>query len=73
MIYKLLELGADPNISDYNGDTPLIKAIWSTNDSNADINQITNLVKELIKHGADVNAKNESGRTGKKSFFFNFN
>ena len=63
MIYKLLELGADPNIADYNGDTPLTKAIWSTNDTNADIDQITNIVKELIKHGANVNAKNDSGRT----------
>ncbi len=63
MINKLLSLNADPNIPDSNGDTPLIKAIWSTMSDNIEQDQIFNIVKNLIAHGANINAKNETGRT----------
>lgn len=45
------------------GDTPLIKAIWSTMSSNIEPSQITDVCKALIRHGADVNIKNDNGRT----------
>ena len=45
------------------GDTPLIKAIWSTMSVNIENEQIIRIVKALIKHGANVNAKNDNGRT----------
>lgn len=63
MITKLLKLGADPNVSDSNGDTPLIKAIWSTMSTEIEKIQILNTVKDLVLHGAEINAKNEAGRT----------
>lgn len=62
MIYKLLKLGADPNVSDYNGDTPLIKALWSTS-SVLGSEQVFKICKTLIEYGADVNVRNENGRT----------
>lgn len=63
MIYKLMDLGADPNIADFNGDTPLIKAIWSVSDNDIENEQIIQIVKALLKHGANVNARNDNGRT----------
>jgi len=63
MIKKLLDLGADPNISDSNGDTPLIKAIWSTMNVDVEQSQILSIVKELVGRGANINARNEAGRT----------
>lgn len=72
MIDKLLVLGADPNVPDINGDTPLIKTIWltmstssssSTDEITKNREQIFKLVKRLVQSGANVNAINESGRT----------
>ncbi len=63
MVYKLLKLGADPNLPDYNGDTPLFKAIWSTSSNTIDRNEVTNICKELVHYGADVNYKNDNGRS----------
>jgi uncharacterized protein len=63
MINKLLTLGANPNLPDEHGDTPLIKAIWATMSTNIDQEQINHTIKHLIECGADINAKNESGRT----------
>ena len=51
MIHRLLEAGADPNTADYNGDTPLIKAIWMTTSSNIEKSEITKICKELIRAG----------------------
>ncbi len=51
MIYRLIEAGADPNTADYNGDTPLIKAIWMTSSSTIDKNEITNICIKLIQAG----------------------
>ena len=45
------------------GDTPLIKAIWSTMSTNIEQEQILKIVKKLVSHQADINAKNEAGRT----------
>jgi hypothetical protein len=51
MIYRLIEAGADPNTADYNGDTPLIKAIWMTSSSTIEKNEITNICIKLIQAG----------------------
>jgi len=63
MIHKLLSLGADPNISDSNGDTPLIKSIWSTMNTNVKQRQILEIVMALVERGANINAQNAAGRT----------
>jgi ankyrin repeat protein len=63
IIDKLLSLGADPNIADNNGDTPLIKTIWLSMSTSVSKERIIELVIKLVGAGADVNAKNESGRT----------
>lgn len=89
MVIKLLELKADPNIADNNGnifsriniykigfffffffnillnlgDTPLIKAIWSTMNTDVENEQIFQIVKTLIEYGADIDARNDTGRT----------
>lgn len=63
MIFKLLKLGADPNVADYNGDTPLIKAIWTIGSNITECIQVTQICKALIEHGAYVNIKNVNGRT----------
>jgi ankyrin repeat protein len=60
---KLLSLNVDVNIADLNGDTPLIKAIWSTMSEKLDRQQLNDIVLRLIRHGADVNAVNLSQRT----------
>lgn len=63
LIEKLLLMGADPNQVDNNGDTPLIKVIWLGMSSLFTNDQIIKLVKLLVDCGANINAKNESGRT----------
>ena len=52
----LLELGADPGLRTTDGDTPLHSAMSSFRpDSNS--------IATLVAAGADINARNESGRT----------
>ena len=65
MINKLLDCGADTNYADKNGDTPLIKAIWSIMTDNVDYNEVFSIIKKLVALGCDIDAKNDSGRTGR--------
>jgi ankyrin repeat protein len=51
MAKKLIKLGANPNDADYNGDTPLIKAIWMTSNSNVEADEITSICRELVRVG----------------------
>ena len=53
-VATLLELGADPNLQDAEGDTPLHLAGQRSD---------TSLVSLLVDAGADVNARNGSGET----------
>lgn len=50
---KFIEKGADVNIQDNNGWTPLIHAAYNSCEKN---------VKYLLKHGADVNIKTKDGQ-----------
>lgn len=53
-ISLLLACGANPNVVDREGRTPLReKAIWGH----------TDIVRLLLEHGADANAKNNKGET----------
>ena len=55
MVQALLLAGADPNrIGTLEGITPLIAAVWAGN---------TNLVKTLVRGGADINAPDDAGYT----------
>jgi hypothetical protein len=51
---QLLALGADPNIPDFEGDTPLIAAVAANNLA---------IAKALISAGAKVNQANQNGVT----------
>ena len=51
--------GADPNVKDEYGDTPLLLAI-NVDDFN---NNNLNIVKYLLKYGADPNLKDDDGRS----------
>lgn len=52
LVEKLLELGANVNAQDENGNTPLISAAWRGH---------VNVVKILLKAGADINLENQEG------------
>jgi ankyrin repeat protein len=68
MIERLIDLGADVNVPDAAGDTALIKSIWLATSSTSDVDREADgairLIRRLVEEGgADVNARNESGRT----------
>ncbi|HET9180673.1 MAG TPA: ankyrin repeat domain-containing protein [Candidatus Angelobacter sp.] len=50
----LLELGSDPNIPDFEGDTPLIAAVTAGS---------VEVARELILSGANINQANQAGTT----------
>jgi len=52
LLISLIEFGADPNVQNFNGDTPLHLASLNGNNS---------MVAFLIENGANVNAKNLEG------------
>ncbi len=53
-VARLITLGADPNATDKNGTTPLLRAIR---------NRCAEAVRALLEGGADPNATNKSGST----------
>jgi len=55
MVHCLLEAGADPNMAGRDGKTPLIWAAWGKH--------AVPLVKDLIAHGARLDAKDKDGAT----------
>jgi len=56
VVRYLLEAGADANMADKNGKTPLM---WATVNGDEGVDAL----KELIAHGADLHAKDKSGET----------
>jgi ankyrin repeat protein len=55
LVTDLLERGADPNVRDEHGHTPLIWSVWYVHP--------TGLTKLLLDRGADVNAQDNDGKT----------
>eukprot|EP00854_Cymbomonas_tetramitiformis_P023495 gene23495-28447_t len=55
IVRALLAAGADPNLVDVSGDTPLIKAVWRREN--------TEIVRQLLEAGADVNMMDGYKRT----------
>jgi hypothetical protein len=53
-VRTLIELGADPNIPDLEGDTPLIAAVMANHED---------VVRQLIRSGANVNQADQAGGT----------
>lgn len=51
---ELLEAGADPNVANAKGVTPLMRSVW---------HHPTTPLKQLIEYGADLNARDPQGRT----------
>ena len=68
MLQLLLELGADPNIKNAEGCTPLLAAAGVDDLSSGDEPAATDaeavaVVEFLLQHGADINAIDENGET----------
>ena len=59
IVQKLIKAGADVNLRNNQGDTPLYRAAL---DKAADNNRLE-IIQELIKAGADVNLRNNEGDT----------
>ncbi len=57
LVQLLLEQGADPNMTDSNGDTVLFHLDYLKGD------ELIDLIKLLKKYGLNVNVKNNQGRT----------
>lgn len=59
LVQLLIEKGADPNIPNYEGNTPLIELLkWGTCVENC-----VALAKLLLDAGADVNARDKQGNS----------
>jgi ankyrin repeat protein len=54
LVSKLCDLGADLNIRNFNGNTPLHTAVYRHNEL---------LIRKLVEHGADRSVQNLSGYT----------
>jgi len=61
LLLYLLEKGANPNVKDSNGYSPLMLSIQKEFEMSENIPH--SFVKILIKHGADVNEKDANGNT----------
>ena len=55
VVKYLVSIGADVNVRNSNGGTPLHRAAW--NDSNVEV------LRYLVSQGADINIRNRDGRT----------
>jgi len=66
LIKLLLESGADPNLEDQKGNTPLDIAI---NNFGYNRNQYKNVIKLLLEYGANANKRDENGRTPLERLF----
>lgn len=63
-ISVLLELGADPNINDKRGFSPILNALGSINEHNKDIFEL------MLQHGLDLDKK--EGRSTLKEMILSF-
>lgn len=61
LVKKLLKHGADPNIRNARGETPIFTAVWNENGKNTA--ELAKVLKILIKHNADINIKGPNGQT----------
>ena len=58
----LIELGADVNVIDVDGDTPLLTVLQSRPGRGLD-EECTTLIQKMLEKGADVNSRHKRGRT----------
>jgi ankyrin repeat protein len=63
IVQFLLEKGADPNVVDESGETPLMTALEDYSSSGREAETRTKLASLLISKGADVNARDSRGDT----------
>lgn len=59
----LLVAGSDPNARDIRGETPIFKAAAAADEYGEAIEMSIDLVENLVKKGADILAKDDSGKT----------
>ncbi len=64
VVKKMIDLGADLNARDNNGDTPLFMAAYG--------NKNPEVIKALLKYGADVNIRDDSGKTALEYTYKNY-
>lgn len=69
MMKYLLENGADPNISNYGGNTPLHCLVWSNKTDSMSFK--LKMISLLLAHGANINQKNHEGDLPQNSIFKN--
>lgn len=60
----MIDLGADLNARDNNGDTPLFMAAYG--------NKNPEVIKALLEYGADVNIRDDSGKTALEYTYKNY-
>ena len=59
----MIKLGADPNVQDIEGNTPMHLAIEALHEDLSNFEKVKNIIKELIFSGAERSITNNEDQT----------